>query len=237
MTARTLAILLVLAAAAPAAFAAPAPAQKPPATTPAKPSAEQTSGDAATPVPGGATTPATTTTTAAKPAATTTAEPPPAAKRIAGFDLMTATVMQQRQSSFSGLGGRLRLSLPNTIPGVEVLPTVEYWRNSSTLTPYDIKGTRVDATFGGDVRYAFTAGNWNPYVGGGYAVHFMSTTVNAEALGIVNRSDSVIKGGLTALVGLNFPLTPKIDNFREFKYHHIPDYSQLKFNWGISFGL
>jgi hypothetical protein len=157
-----------------------------------------------------------------------------------GFDLMSATVMQEKQSSFSGLAARLRLTIPGTIPGIEVLPTVEYWRNSTTLTPYDIKGTRVDATLGGDIRYAFEAGPWHPYLGAGYGIHFLSTQVNGSdprVVSIGNASDSVIKGGLSALGGFTFPLTQRIDNFLEVKYHHIPEYKQFKINWGISIGL
>ena len=39
--------------------------------------------------------------------------------------------------------------------GVEILPSIEYWRNSNTLEPFGIKTTRKDATLGGDVRYMF----------------------------------------------------------------------------------
>ena len=255
MTARTLAsILLILAAVSPA--AAQTKAGTKPATSPHKPAAssarpatpatqpppatpEPTTGDDSTPVPN---------TVAAKPAASKPAAPAPAVaaavtppvdpnKRIVGFDLMSATVMQEKQSSFSGLAARLRLTIPRTIPGIEVLPTVEYWRNSTTLTPYDIKGTRVDATIGGDIRYAFHAGAWHPYLGAGYGIHFLSTQVNAPSQNINNASDSVIMGGLAALGGITFPLTERIDNFLEVKYHHIPGYKQLKINWGISIGL
>jgi len=254
MTARTLAsILLILAAVSPAAAQTKAgtkPAASPhkPAASPAKPAApatqpppatpEPTTGDDSTPVPS---------TVAAKPAASKPAAPVAADtpaptpvdpnKRIVGFDLMSATVMQEKQSSFSGLAARLRLTIPRTIPGIEVLPTVEYWRNSTTLTPYDIKGTRVDATIGGDIRYAFHAGAWHPYLGAGYGIHFLSTQVNAPSQNINNASDSVIMGGLAALGGITFPLTERIDNFLEVKYHHIPGYKQVKINWGISIGL
>ena len=47
----------------------------------------------------------------------------------------------------------------------------------------------------------------------------------------------MIKGGLAALAGLSFGMSDRIDNFIELKYHHIPDYRQLKLNWGLSFKL
>jgi len=175
-----------------------------------------------------------------KPAArakTATTATPGSEKMLKGIDFMSATVMQEHQSSFSGLGMRVRLAMPGAIEGVEILPTIEYWRNSTTLDPYGIKATRVDATLGGDLRYAFHAGAWNPYVGGGFAAHFLSNEVDAPSFGIDEQSDSVVKGGFALLLGTTFGLTDRIDNFLELKYHHIPTYRQLKINWGISIGL
>jgi hypothetical protein len=47
----------------------------------------------------------------------------------------------------------------------------------------------------------------------------------------------VTKGGLSGLGGMTFTLTPNLDNFIELEYHHIPDYRQLKINWGLGFHL
>ncbi len=156
---------------------------------------------------------------------------------LTGVDVMSATVMQQGQSSFSGIGLRVRLHPERMITGFEVLPIVEYWRNSSTLTAFDIKTTRKDATLGVDARYSFHAGNWNPYFGAGYGIHFLSSKVNAPSFGLNEKSDSVVKGGLAALLGTTFPMTTRVDNFLELKYHHIPGYKQLKINWGLSVKL
>ena len=68
-------------------------------------------------------------------------------------------------------------------------------------------------------------------------MHFLSTKVDAPSLGLDEANDSVIKGGLSALAGLTFPLTKHLDNFMEAKYHHLPGYSQLKINMGIAWGL
>lgn len=156
---------------------------------------------------------------------------------LTAFDVMTSTVMQEGQSSFSGLAARARIHPSRLIEGVEILPSIEYWRNSSSVTPYDIRASRKDATMGADARYNFKIGSWNPYVGGGYAIHFLSSKVNAPAFGLNDATDSLVKGGLTALAGTTFELTPKIDNFIELKYHHITDYRQLKINWGLGFKL
>jgi hypothetical protein len=156
---------------------------------------------------------------------------------LAGVDLMSATVLQEKQSSFSGLGLRARLKPQSLVPNVELMPSIEYWRNSSTVTPYDIRATRKDATLAFDARYVFHPNGWEPYLGLGYGLHFLSSRVDAPGLGIHDESTSVIKGGLSALGGLSFGLTDRIDNFVELKYHHIPDYRQLKINWGLAVRL
>ena len=153
-----------------------------------------------------------------------------------GVDLMTATVMQKHQSSFSGLAARVRFSSARLVDGFELLPYVEYWRTSTTVDPPDVTVSRKDATLGAHVLYRFHRPGWQPYVGGGLGVHFLSSKVNAPALGIDGQSDSVIRGGLSALVGTGFPLTDHVQNFLELEYHHLPDMSQLKISTGISWG-
>src|SRR5207245_2537552 len=123
------------------------------------------------------------------------------------------------------------------VAGIELLPSIEYWRNSSTVSPYDIRATRKDATLGVDARYNFQVRGWNPYVGAGFGIHFLSSRINAPTLGLNDATNSVIKGGLAALVGTTFPLTKHVDNFIELKYHHVPAYRQLKINWGLAIKL
>jgi hypothetical protein len=117
------------------------------------------------------------------------------------------------------------------------MPSIEYWRNSSTVPPYNIRASRRDGTMAMDVRYMFHPAGWQPYIGAGFGVHFLSSQVNAPSLGLNDASDSVIKGGLSALAGVSFGMSKRLDNFIELKYHHIPDYRQLKINWGLAFRL
>ncbi len=154
---------------------------------------------------------------------------------ITGLDAMTSTVMQQHQSSFSGIGLRVRLTSARLVSGFELLPSVEYWRNSTTVDPFGIKTSRRDATLGADARYTFSKANLKPYVGGGFGLHFLASEATVPDIG--HRSTSVIKGGLAALGGVSFGMTPKLDNFLEVKYHHLPGYSQFKINWGLSYSL
>jgi hypothetical protein len=154
-----------------------------------------------------------------------------------GIDGMSSTVFQEGQSSFSGIALRAHLHPETMISELDLMPSIEYWRNSNTIQPYDIHTMRKDATLAMDVRYRFSMGNWQPYAGMGFGIHFLSTRVNAPSLGLNEATDSVIKGGLAALGGLTFGMTSRFDNFIEFKYHHIPDYRQLKINWGLSYKL
>ena len=52
-----------------------------------------------------------------------TPAPAASAGSLVGVDVMTATVMQEKQSSFSGIALRTRIKSPRLIQGVEVLPT------------------------------------------------------------------------------------------------------------------
>jgi len=178
-------------------------------------------------------------TTAAHAASAVTPPTPPvsSAGMLTAIDGMTSTILQEKQSSFSGIGLRARLQPARLIKEVELMPTVEFWRNSNTAQPYDIHSTRTDATLGCDARYVFKVQGWQPYIGAGFGIHFLSSKVEAPSLGITNGGTSVIKGGLAALVGASFGLTGRLDNFLELKYHHIPEYRQLKINWGLSYRL
>ena len=156
---------------------------------------------------------------------------------FAGLDGMTSTVMQEGQSSFSGLAMRVRLRPQRLVQQVELMPSIEYWRSSNSVRHYGIETMRKDATLAMDARYSFNTKSWRPYLGVGFGLHFLSSRVNAPSLGLNDATDSVVKGGLAALGGVSFGLSPRLDNFVELKYHHIPDYRQLKINWGLSYRL
>lgn len=159
------------------------------------------------------------------------------AMKLTAMDVMTSTVMQEKQTSFSGIAARGRMTSPMFIQGIEFMPTLEYWRNSNTVDPFGIHTSRKDATLCVDVRYAFRSKGTQPYLGCGYGLHFLSASVDAPTLGIIDASNSLVKGGFDVLGGLSFPLTNKVENFLELKYHHVPNYRQLKFNWGLSINL
>lgn len=180
-------------------------------------------GDPSTPVPGQA---------AAAVAATAT----PAHAGVSGVDVMTSTVFQERQSSFSGLALRLRLKSGALVPAVEILPAVEYWRNDNRVSVRNLETSRSDATMGCQVRWTFAREHWQPYVGGGIAVHFLDERVSSSDLGIDDHN-STVRGGYSLHGGVNFTITDRISNFVELTHHGVSRFRQLKFNTGLSWNF
>jgi len=163
-----------------------------------------------------------------------TAAPARAAGGLTGIDGMMATVLQEGQSSFSGLAVRGRFHDSRLVENLDFLPTVEYWRNSSTIDAFGLNAVRRDATIGADARWMFPGNIWRFYAGGGYAVHFISNEANAPAHGLEDANDSFTKGGLTMLGGIAFGTTARVGNFIELKAHLVEGYRQLKINMGLS---
>src|SRR5215470_12218702 len=90
-----------------------------------------------------------------------------AASMLTGVEVMTSTVMQKQQTAFSGLAARVSLAPMPGVPGLEVLPTIEYWRSTTSVDIYSIKSERRDATLDVDARYKFPTKGWSPYAGAG----------------------------------------------------------------------
>lgn len=158
------------------------------------------------------------------------AAPARAASGLTGVDVMTATVFQEDQSSFSGLGIRGRFGDSRLLDNVEFLPTVEYWRNSSTVDAFGLRAIRRDATLSADVRWNFPGEAWRFYAGTGLAVHFLSNEVTMPSL---RGNDSLTKGGLTVLGGVSFGSKARLGNFLEAKGHLVGGFRQLKINMGL----
>ena len=167
-----------------------------------------------------------------------TALPAPArAGMMTEVEAMTSTVMQKDQSSFSGIALRVHLQPQRLIKQISLMPTLEYWRAKAKISDFGIEASRKDATLGVDGRYEFDAGSFQPYLGMGVAVHFLSQEVDAPQLGLSDESTSLMKGGLTFLGGASFLITEKLGNFVELKYHYVTDHEQLKINFGLGYRL
>ena len=155
--------------------------------------------------------------------------PAPAATQKA-VEVVMSTIFQQHQSSFSGLDLQMRVRMPQLIEGFSIAPTIEYWRNTSTLSDFGLEAMRKDATLAALLRYDFKREGWQPYFGAGLGLHFLSSHVNAPSLGLNDASESVTKGGVALLGGINFGLAGNLDNMLELEYHGIGEQSQLKLN-------
>jgi hypothetical protein len=169
--------------------------------------------------------------TAATPPATP-ATPSPSMKSIEG---VTSTIFQEKQSSFSGIGLRMRVRIPQLIDGFSIVPMIEYWRNRSTLEDFGVEATRKDAALGAVFRYDWKREGWQPYAATGIGLHFLSAQLDAPALGFNDESESLMKGGVILMGGIRFGLAGKLGNLIELEYHGLGKQSQLKFNWGLSY--
>jgi len=168
-----------------------------------------------------------------KPAATPAAAPAPTSmKSIEG---VTSTIFQEKQSSFSGIGLRMRVRIPQLIDGFSVMPMVEYWRNRSTLEDFGVEATRKDAALGAVFRYDWKREGWQPYAATGIGLHFLSATLDAPTLGFDDESESLMKGGIILMGGIRFGLAGKLGNLIELEYHGLGKQSQIKFNWGLTY--
>jgi hypothetical protein len=174
--------------------------------------------------------------TQSAPAQTATPAKPLVKNGIVGLDAMTSTVFQEGQSSFSGLSFRMRIHSAAVVQNLEILPTFEYWQNTSTLSSFDIKTQRRDATLGADVRWVFNHKTWRPYAGFGLALHFLNNELRRPNLGVRN-TEALIKGGVNALGGVNFGMTDRLGSFVELKFLGVSKYRQIKFNTGLSWNL
>ena len=160
-----------------------------------------------------------------------------AATTMSSVEGMTSTIFQENQTSISGIGARVTFQSEGLTSGLAFVPGIEYWRNSTRVKAYEINANRRDATLNLDARYLFRFRNVAPYLGAGYGLHFLTTEVEAPALGLARAETSLIKGGASILGGVLFPVGGKFQNFLELKYHHVTDYTQTKLNFGIAYGL
>ncbi len=166
--------------------------------------------------------------------------PPPAhaaAQALEGIEAMTATVFERGQSSFSGVGLRARLKSSVLATEVDVLPWIEYWRNATRVDDFDLRATRRDATLGCDVRWNFRAGNYRPYAGAGFGLHFLASDVDVPTAGIVDANESVTKGALALMGGLRLGEGERFSEFVEVRYHAVPRAGQVKLHLGVSWNL
>jgi len=165
------------------------------------------------------------------------AVPAPArALSVTNLEGMLSTIFQSGESSFSGIGMRAHVQSALLIPEISFVPVMEYWRNTNTLEAFDIKSSQNDAALGFEARYTFPREGFQPYLGAGWSMHFLSSEVHSPSLAL-DKSDTVTRGAMTLMGGVNMPITTRLSNVLEVKFHYLPGDSQTKLNYGLSYKL
>lgn len=145
------------------------------------------------------------------------------------------SIFQSNQSSFSGLGMRLHFKSAALIENITITPSIQYWRNHTNVPSFGVESSRSDARLGVDMRYTFLQYGVQPWVGGGWGLHFLDNELSAPTLGLVNAEDSVVKGGMSLGGGLSTPIAGQLTNDFGIEYDFIGDQSQLKLNFGVRY--
>lgn len=142
------------------------------------------------------------------------------------------TVFQKEQTSFSGIGVRVHMAGPAAIPGMSLVPTLQYWSSKNDMSEFGFKSQRSDAMMGIEARY-----NWKssllPYAGMGYGIHFMDDQVTSTSTG--DQSKSLSKGAISLLGGISVPLAGKLHNDFGGQYFFLGDRAQFKLDWGFRY--
>ncbi|MEO5989181.1 MAG: hypothetical protein ABIU54_01725 [Candidatus Eisenbacteria bacterium] len=162
-----------------------------------------------------------------------------AAEGITGLEGMTSTVFQKHQSSFSGIGIRLRIQSAQLLPNVELRPSIEYWRNAISVDDFQLSASRRDATLGGDAVWLFPLKSraFEPYLGAGFALHFLSSEAASPQIPNSPAENSVQKGAFSLAGGLRFGREQRFGNFIEVEYHMVPQAQQLKLHFGLNWNI
>jgi len=165
--------------------------------------------------------------------------PARAADGITGLEGMTSTVFQKGQSSFSGIGIRLRIQNAQLLPNVELRPSIQYWRNAISVDDFQLSASRRDATLGGDALWLFPleSRSFEPYLGGGFGIHFLSSEASSPQIANSPATNSVQKGALSLVGGLRFGREQRFGNFIELEYHMVPQAQQLKLHFGLNWNI
>jgi hypothetical protein len=156
---------------------------------------------------------------------------------VPGIDVMAAAVKLEGQSPTTGLGLRMRIDSLDLPEGLELMPTVEWWRDKSSSSTFNFESSYRDLAMGLDGVYQWQWGAFEPYMGAGFAFHFLKSDLQAPELGVPGSSESMVKFGPDFLFGMRFPTTGRLQPFGEAKYQHAPPARQFKINFGLGIGL
>ena len=161
----------------------------------------------------------------------------PANAKFKGADIQLQTVKRPDQTAISGLALRGRFDTVDLPVGLMLMPTIERWRDKSTLDFVGLEATQRDLAVSLDAAYQWNWGGWSPYAGLGLASHFIKSEARAPQLGIATAEHSLTKIGPDFLLGVDMPGAGGLRSYMEIKYQAISPYQQFKLNWGLTYGF
>jgi len=159
----------------------------------------------------------------------------------AGFNFTTGSVRggyiapEDPLESTYGVGADVGLGVP--VPYVNLAIEANYWNksyNDPIFTTWELKYTDFNVGISGKYEIAAAPNTFYPYVGAGFGVHFLSTSVDI-GLGSISASDT--KFGAHAFGGFRVPVSPVVSFFAEGRYTWVsPDYFGAHGGITYSFG-
>ncbi|MEE9555401.1 MAG: outer membrane beta-barrel protein [candidate division Zixibacteria bacterium] len=125
----------------------------------------------------------------------------------------------------------------DVVPNVTFSVEASYWNKSYSdpvFTTWDFSFTDIALGLSGKYEYAAAPDAFYPYLGTGFGVHMLSSSVDI-GFGSISISDT--KFGVHAFGGFRVPVTPVVDFFAEARYTWVsPDYLSawggIQYNFG-----
>ena len=156
---------------------------------------------------------------------------------LSRLEFVTQSVKLSKQSSVAGTALRAHLAGGDLNEGLELVPAIEYWRDTDRIPELGIiEAMQRDWRIGADIRYKLGSGaGWRPFAGAGLGIHLTKSTSTIQPTGspAEMRRESGNKLAPNFLVGVDLPAAGPIRNSIELNWHLVPDLRQFKINFGL----
>jgi opacity protein-like surface antigen len=141
--------------------------------------------------------------------------------------------------SLSGFGFNARANLGDITSNLRLVPEIYYWSTSKDFGE-GVEWKFSDFALNANVQYRFEMeGSFEPYVGGGLGLNFVSSTVSASIpfFGTSSFSATTTEFGLNLLGGANFNMAGKIVPWGEVRYVIVSNMNHFMITAGILYYL
>lgn len=146
-------------------------------------------------------------------------------------------------SSTSGFGLNGRVDMGEITDNLRLVPEVNFWSISESFSFFDEseKWTWRDIAINANIQYLFDIeGSFQPFVGGGLGLHFISFSFTATDTFFGDTwsgSSSTTEIGVNLLGGAKFNLDGPITPYGEFRYVLVSNMNHLMIQAGIMYAL